>query len=423
MTLTASSSAPQFSQSISVFLSSLSLSLSTKDPRDEELSYFTSFVSRTLTLFSFEFFSTPSNTPPNHPSPNITNQQQQDILVLQQQPMESKSKIQLFFLTLFLFTLTLHAETLGTYIVQLHPHGITSTSFTSRLKWHLSFIQQTISSDEDPSSRLLYSYRSAMDGFAAQLTETELEYLKNLPDVISIRPDSKLQIQTTYSYKFLGLNPARENGWYQSGFGRGTIIGVLDTGVWPESPSFNDQGMPPIPQKWKGICQAGKAFNSTNCNRKLIGARYFTKGHFSVSPFRDPEYLSPRDSSGHGTHTASTAGGCLFRWRACSVMRPAWREEWLLVPTLRCTKCVGSMAAITQTSWLQWMWQSGMVWTFCPCLLVATLCLYMMIALPLEAIEQWSMGFQLYVRQETMAPWKCLLPMRLLGFPQLVQAH
>ncbi|KAK7284161.1 hypothetical protein RJT34_18902 [Clitoria ternatea] len=223
--------------------------------------------------------------------------------------MESKSKVQLFFLTLFLSTLTLHAETLATYIVQLHPHAKTKSFFTSKLQWHLSFLQQTISSDEDPSSRLLYSYHSAMEGFAAQLTESELQHLKNLPDVISIRPDKMLQIQTTYSYKFLGLNPARENGWYQSGFGHGTIIGVLDTGVWPESPSFNDHGMPPVPKKWKGICQAGKFFNSSTCNRKLIGARYFTKGHLAVSPLRIPEYLSPRDSSGHGTHTSSTAGG------------------------------------------------------------------------------------------------------------------
>ncbi|KAI4350311.1 hypothetical protein L6164_004779 [Bauhinia variegata] len=218
------------------------------------------------------------------------------------------SKI-LFFSTFFFCILSTHAETLGTYIVQLHPHGITRSLFTSKLKWHLSFIEQAISSDEKPSSRLLYSYRSAMNGFAAQLTQSELDYLQKLSDVISIRPDRQLQIQTTYSYKFLGLNPAREDAWYQSGFGRGTIIGVLDTGVWPESPSFNDRGMPPIPKKWRGICQAGRAFNSSNCNRKLIGARYFTKGHLAASPSRIPEYLSPRDSQGHGTHTSSTAGG------------------------------------------------------------------------------------------------------------------
>ncbi|KAI4349335.1 hypothetical protein L6164_009935 [Bauhinia variegata] len=148
-----------------------------------------------------------------------------------------------------------------------------------------------------------------MDGFAAQLTQSELDYLQNLPDVISVRPDRQLQIQTTYSYKFLGLNPARGDAWYQSGYGRGTIIGVLDTGVWPESPSFNDRGMPPVPKKWRGICQAGQAFNSSNCNRKLIGARYFIKGHLAASPSRIPEYVSPRDSHGHGTHTSSTSGG------------------------------------------------------------------------------------------------------------------
>ncbi|KAK4273005.1 hypothetical protein QN277_021481 [Acacia crassicarpa] len=221
-------------------------------------------------------------------------------------------KIQFFLLTLFFhYFRTTHADTtLATYIVQLDPHGTPSSLFNSKLQWHLSFLQQTISSDDNnPSSRLLYSYRSAMDGFAVQLTQSEVEHLQSLPDVISIRPDHKIQIQTTYSFKFLGLNPRGEDAWFRSSFGRGTIIGVLDTGVWPESPSFNDHGMPPIPKKWKGICQKGQAFNSSHCNRKLIGARYFTKGHLAASPSKIAEYLSPRDSSGHGTHTSSTAAG------------------------------------------------------------------------------------------------------------------
>ncbi|KAK6286520.1 hypothetical protein POUND7_012699 [Theobroma cacao] len=152
-----------------------------------------------------------------------------------------------------------------------------------------------------------------MDGFAAQLSETELELLRSLPDVVAIRPDRLLQIHTTYSYKFLGLSTTRDGAWFKSGLGRGTIIGVLDTGVWPESPSFNDQGMPPVPKKWRGICQEGQSFNALNCNRKLIGARFFIKGHHVSSVSRSAnmiqEYISPRDSSGHGTHTSSTAGG------------------------------------------------------------------------------------------------------------------
>ncbi|WCJ38225.1 Subtilase family protein [Euphorbia peplus] len=210
----------------------------------------------------------------------------------------------------------LHADTLHTYIVQLHPNGASRTS--SFVDWHLSFLRRTVSSEEDLSSRLLYSYRSAMEGFAAQLSDSEVELLEKLPDVVAIRPDRRLQVHTTYSYKFLGLNPtSEEDAWYKAKFGRGTIIGVLDTGVWPESPSFYDVGMPPIPNKWRGICQDGEDFNASSCNKKLIGARFFTKGHrvaaSSSSSTAIGEYLSPRDSHGHGTHTTSTAAGTSVR--------------------------------------------------------------------------------------------------------------
>lgn len=203
---------------------------------------------------------------------------------------------------------------LQTYIVQLHPHGPSRSSFASTLHWHLSFLDNSLSTEDDSPSRLLYSYGPAMEGFAAQLSSSEVHTLKASPEVISVRPDRKLHIHTTYSYKFLGLSPTREGGaWMRSAFGRGSIIGVLDTGVWPESPSFDDRGMPPVPRKWRGICQEGEGFNASNCNRKLIGARYFSKGHrvasLTSSPDTVVEYVSPRDSHGHGTHTASTAGG------------------------------------------------------------------------------------------------------------------
>ncbi|GAB2220224.1 hypothetical protein Droror1_Dr00007867 [Drosera rotundifolia] len=154
-----------------------------------------------------------------------------------------------------------------------------------------------------------------MEGFAALLLETEVESLRNLHDVVAVRPDRKVELQTTYSYKFLGLSPEGNGAWGKSRFGKGTIIGVLDTGVWPESPSFDDRGMPPVPKKWKGVCQEGQEFNASCCNRKIIGARFFIKGHrvstmtMPPGPGILPEYLSPRDSSGHGTHTSSTAGG------------------------------------------------------------------------------------------------------------------
>ena len=39
---------------------------------------------------------------------------------------------------------------------------------------------------------------------------------------------------------------------------------VVVVGVWPESESFNDQGMGPIPSKWKGYCEPN---DDVKCNR------------------------------------------------------------------------------------------------------------------------------------------------------------
>ncbi|KAK3150454.1 hypothetical protein QOZ80_3AG0233410 [Eleusine coracana subsp. coracana] len=213
------------------------------------------------------------------------------------------------------------AETLQTYIVQLHPHEGDSeaTVFASRHHWHVSFLEKSVARDEQethPTSRLLYSYHTVFDGFAAQLTDSEAAALRSLPGVASVRADRRVELHTTYSPTFLGLNFCPTGAWARSGYGHGTIIGVLDTGVWPESPSFDDRGMPPVPTRWTGACEAGEQFDAgSSCNRKLIGARFYAKGHRANYPTNPSEssslteYVSPRDAHGHGTHTASTAAG------------------------------------------------------------------------------------------------------------------
>ncbi|KAK6137644.1 hypothetical protein DH2020_028570 [Rehmannia glutinosa] len=144
---------------------------------------------------------------------------------------------------------------------------------------------------------MIYSYRHVFKGFAARLSTDEAKAMENKEGFISARPERELSLHTTHSPNFLGLNQ-NTGFWQKSNYGKGVIIGVLDTRVFPSHPSFSDEGMPPPPAKWKGKCE----FNFTACNNKIIGARYF--GSFDDSPL---------DDDGHGTHAASIAAGSFVK--------------------------------------------------------------------------------------------------------------
>ncbi|RWR87704.1 Peptidase S8/S53 domain-containing protein [Cinnamomum micranthum f. kanehirae] len=173
-------------------------------------------------------------------------------------------------------------------------------------------------SKQEAADSIFYSYKHGFSGFAARLTNSQAEMMAEMPDVVDVIPNDLVKLHTTRSWDYLGLSSrhAASNLLTESNMGDGTIIGVIDSGIWPESKSFNDKGMGPIPTRWKGACVGGDQFNSTNCNRKLIGARWFVKGLLEI--IKEPinttagmEYISPRDAGGHGTHTSSTAAGSL----------------------------------------------------------------------------------------------------------------
>ncbi|KDP40686.1 hypothetical protein JCGZ_24685 [Jatropha curcas] len=181
--------------------------------------------------------------------------------------------------------------------------------FSSHHDWYTSIIRSLPSSS--PSSKILYTYDRAINGFSAHLTAGQADELRQYLGVLSVIPDQIRQLHTTRTPHFLGLT----NGsglWLNGAYGEDVIIGVLDTGIWPEHPSFSDSGLTPVPANWKGICEISADFPASSCNRKLIGARAFYKGFVSyhgkpIDESRDS--ASPRDTEGHGTHTASTAGG------------------------------------------------------------------------------------------------------------------
>lgn len=218
----------------------------------------------------------------------------------------------LFFLSVaFPYFVPILAES-DTYIVYMDSSSMPK-AFSSHHKWYLTTLASISNSIETStdfvsSSKLVYAYTNVMNGFSATLSPSELESLRNSPGYVSSVKDTSVKVDTTHSYQFLGLN-SNQGAWPDSDYGKDVIIGVVDTGVWPESKSYRDDGMTEIPSRWKGECESGTQFNSSMCNKKLIGARYFNKGLLAKYPNLTIAVNSARDTDGHGTHTSSTAAG------------------------------------------------------------------------------------------------------------------
>lgn len=178
-------------------------------------------------------------------------------------------------------------------------------SFDHHTMWYESSLQSV-----SESAEMLYTYENAIHGYSTRLTAEEARLLESQTGILAVVPEVKYELHTTRTPLFLGLDKSADM-FPESNSGSEVVIGVLDTGVWPESKSFDDTGFGPVPASWKGACETGTNFTTSNCNKKLIGARYFSKGvEAMLGPIDETtESKSPRDDDGHGTHTSSTAAG------------------------------------------------------------------------------------------------------------------
>ncbi|KAK9046223.1 hypothetical protein V6N11_052118 [Hibiscus sabdariffa] len=185
----------------------------------------------------------------------------------------------------FLTTNTISGFLLS-YVVYLggHNHGLnpTSAQLHAVKNSHYELLGSFVGSTETAKEKIFYSYTQHINGFAAILDEEEASQIAKHPNVVSVFLNKGRKLHTTRSWDFLrlerdGIVPP-DSLWKKARFGEDTIIGNLDTGVWPESKSFSDDGLGPIPSRWRGSCQHG-ADDHFHCNRKLIGAKFFNKGY------------------------------------------------------------------------------------------------------------------------------------------------
>ncbi|XP_010257694.1 PREDICTED: subtilisin-like protease SBT3.18 [Nelumbo nucifera] len=188
-------------------------------------------------------------------------------------------------------------------------------------KSHVQLLSMVFSSEQDAKDAMIYSYKHSFSGFAARLNSTQATALAMMEGVISVFRSKTLRLHTTRSWDFMGLaldhNKAATP--LQLAYGDDVVVGIFDTGIWPESESFREEpGMGPVPSWWKGRCVKGEKFVPNKaCNRKLIGARYYVEGFEQIygplNTSENGEYRSARDYLGHGTHTASTAVGSIVK--------------------------------------------------------------------------------------------------------------
>ncbi|KAG6482095.1 hypothetical protein ZIOFF_058723 [Zingiber officinale] len=143
------------------------------------------------------------------------------------------------------------------------------------------------------TAEMLYAYDTVAHGFSARLSAAEARALQGRPGVVGVQPEVRYELHTTRTPEFLGID--REGLVPQSNAEGDVVVGVLDTGVWPERASYGDAGLGPVPASWKGACEEGKDFEAAAvCNRKLVGARFFSKGYEASMGAMDES----RESSG-----------------------------------------------------------------------------------------------------------------------------
>ncbi len=166
------------------------------------------------------------------------------------------------------------------------------------------------------TTQKVHDYTIALNGYSAVLTEDQVREIENQENVTLVLEDVMRQPDTDSSPTFIGVTgPA--SAWQTGYDGEGVIVGVIDSGIWPEHPSFADDGtMPtaPVLDDSRPNCEFGNmAHNPADlpftCNNKLIGARQMLDTYRAVIGANANEYDSARDDNGHGTHTASTAAG------------------------------------------------------------------------------------------------------------------
>ncbi|BBG96702.1 Subtilisin-like serine endopeptidase family protein, partial [Prunus dulcis] len=166
---------------------------------------------------------------------------------------------------------------------------------------YLQMLSSIIPSHEIERISIIHKYNHAFRGFSAMLTETEASILSGHDDVVSIFPDSILELHTTRSWDFLEAESGRlPSNKYQRGLSSDGYGLSLQVSMMRELVQSLQDGK-------ESVWRAQTSGNRIKVDRCKILQCSMDK-RWQPEQFSENKRLT-KDSVGHGTHTASTAAG------------------------------------------------------------------------------------------------------------------
>jgi hypothetical protein len=177
--------------------------------------------------------------------------------------------------------------------------------------------------------QVVHRYTKVFNGVSMVLPSDNVGDVASAQGVKAVYLDELVQLDTDASPAFIGAPAAWAQLGGQESAGEGVIVGILDSGIWPEHPSVADPdpsgkpyAPPPVVPGANGFaggaprntCDFGDtAWNANDapfaCNNKLIGAYDFIDTYKAFVGLLPTEFDSARDDNGHGTHTLTTSAG------------------------------------------------------------------------------------------------------------------
>ncbi|NMP14805.1 S8 family serine peptidase [Thalassotalea sp. Y01] len=212
-----------------------------------------------------------------------------------------------------------------------------SHSFLSRSEYetHILESQRQLLSQinrQGHSLKIRHQFSKALNGFTIRADKELAEYISSLPDVAMVMQLGESRLQSYSTGKDIGADQIWDglSDYSSEEFrGQGMVIGVLDTGINSDHPSFSDNAYDqqtalvsefPVTDK-VGLC-AEQGDADERCNNKLIGIRSYqhikdvTLGNGDIPGLtmyngaaEEFVYRDGEDYNGHGSHVASLIAG------------------------------------------------------------------------------------------------------------------